>query len=509
MADDPATASNEEEAPAPGGEAATATPASVELPKKALVLGVPARAVQRLAAVLDGWEFVDDPAAGPFGLAVLSSRVEAPQARATLAAIQDDNNCPVVALTHPGGENASVDLVARGATIAVPEGREGQVAALHADATLGAAFVETYRTWSGTSGGEGPGQELDQHAGIPGPLAFDDALSDLAQSQGETPRVLVIGARHFDTALRNLALGVAQILRRRLAQHITNALRPWDAQVFSLDQHRFAALFRGDEDAVAAMVAGLRGAVESYAPVHGRHLRLGVGHAGIEDSPDPQTLRDLAERACDVAMETGRRVISASELVDAVADRTDLQTLLLAVSMVERRHELLAGHSARVTDLCVALGRQIGIEGTELDRLEVAARFHDVGKISLPDAVLIGPEGLEGAALDAYRSHVEHGAKLLTPGAGTLIATSVRHHHERWDGTGFPQQLEGETIPVHARVIAVASAFDRAVTRDTDGGLESGLAVIRDGAGTLFDPTVVTALQDLAGHRQIPMRTRA
>lgn len=133
-----------------------------------------------------------------------------------------------------------------------------------------------------------------------------------------------------------------------------------------------------------------------------------------------------------------------------------------------------------------AIAENLGVEGRELVRLRLAALLHDLGKVSLPGSAAYPLP--DDTATDEYRSHPVLGAEALRA-AGREVTMSVRHHHERWDGTGFPDGLSGEEIPLGSRLIAIADSVDRA--QGLEGGLPAALAKLEEGAGAVFDPELV------------------
>jgi HD-GYP domain-containing protein (c-di-GMP phosphodiesterase class II) len=157
------------------------------------------------------------------------------------------------------------------------------------------------------------------------------------------------------------------------------------------------------------------------------------------------------------------------------------------------------GHTRRVAALAVRLGRRLGLRGRALEDLRTAALLHDLGKIGVADAILLKPAGLTGAEWEQMRRHPDLGARLLA--AHGLLGGAVpliRHHQERYDGTGYPGGLAGEAIPLGARVIAVADAFMAMVDgRTYRPALAPGeaLAELERAAGSQFDPRVVALLQ--------------
>ena len=153
------------------------------------------------------------------------------------------------------------------------------------------------------------------------------------------------------------------------------------------------------------------------------------------------------------------------------------------------------GHSTRVAFFSLALGREMGLNDKELYDLEMASLFHDIGKIGIPDAVLLKRVRLNQEEFKIMATHPEKSAQMLKGFKGfENIAESVRHHHERFDGKGYPDKLKGEQIPLFARIILISDTFDAMTsTRIYRKGLNYDIAFkeLRDFAGTQFDPKLV------------------
>ena len=158
-----------------------------------------------------------------------------------------------------------------------------------------------------------------------------------------------------------------------------------------------------------------------------------------------------------------------------------------------------APHSSRVADLAGRLARRLGIGPDDIELVRLAARLHDIGKLSVPIELLTKTQPLEPADWVVLREHPETGRRMLSSlGAGT-VAQWVLHHHERWDGAGYPLGLRGDEIPLPSRIIFVADAFD-AMTSDRSyqraRSSAAALAEIRACAGSQFDPDVVAAIEE-------------
>jgi putative nucleotidyltransferase with HDIG domain len=199
------------------------------------------------------------------------------------------------------------------------------------------------------------------------------------------------------------------------------------------------------------------------------------------------------------ARSSKRIVAQASALEDALAlrERTYDATLTALTSALDFRDNETGGHSDRVVAYMELLLEQMNIRGPELATLRRGALLHDVGKIGVPDNVLRKPTALSEAEWAVMKRHPEFGARMIA-GIPFLedVARIVRHHHERWDGMGYPDGLKGDRIPLGARIFAVGDSFD-AMTSDRP--YRRGLLIdaareeIRRCASSQFDPAVVTA----------------
>jgi HD-GYP domain-containing protein (c-di-GMP phosphodiesterase class II) len=159
---------------------------------------------------------------------------------------------------------------------------------------------------------------------------------------------------------------------------------------------------------------------------------------------------------------------------------------------LEARDPYLCGHSARVTSIAEGLAGRLGWRGERLEALRLGGSLHDVGKIAVETRILRKPGPLDDAELAQIRRHPVTGARLVESFADFEPALPyVLHHHERWDGEGYPHKLRGEAIPVEARVLGVADAFDAMTSlRPYRPALtvEQALAELERCAGTQFDP---------------------
>ena len=133
------------------------------------------------------------------------------------------------------------------------------------------------------------------------------------------------------------------------------------------------------------------------------------------------------------------------------------------IAAVDERDRHTGEHCRRVCVLAVELGRRVGLEAPSLDLLHQAAALHDLGKIGIPDMVLLKPGRLDDDEWEVMRSHAERGARLITAAGlhnAAALAQVVRHHHEHVDGSGYPDALRGDAIPLLSRIVALADSYD-------------------------------------------------
>lgn len=175
------------------------------------------------------------------------------------------------------------------------------------------------------------------------------------------------------------------------------------------------------------------------------------------------------------------------------------EALASMVEVIELRDPYTGGHSRRVAALARILATRLGMTAEEADLIEQAARVHDIGKAAIDDQVLSNADALTDDEWDTMRQHPIHGANVIAHFAAYQnVADVVRHHHEAWDGSGYPDRLAGEAIPFGARIIAVADTFD-ALTSDRSyraaRTVDQALAILEHGAGRQWEPRIVDALR--------------
>lgn len=192
-----------------------------------------------------------------------------------------------------------------------------------------------------------------------------------------------------------------------------------------------------------------------------------------------------------------RRIANALELSPVELVRKEYFELVVKtlLSALKCKDDYTWGHSLRVAYFCVSVGREMGFSDSELYELEVSALFHDIGKIGVPDAVLLKPSRLTDEEFLEMKLHPSKSYDILADyPVFHQMAINAKHHHERFDGRGYPDGLKGENIPLFSRIILISDTFDAMTsTRPYRKGLpfEVAFAELREFAGTQFDPEIV------------------
>src|ERR1700704_734331 len=190
------------------------------------------------------------------------------------------------------------------------------------------------------------------------------------------------------------------------------------------------------------------------------------------------------------------------------------QTLDLAAQALDARDRYTESHSIRVSELAGKLGEQLELGDRECELIRTAASLHDLGKIGIRDDILNKPGPLSEEEWDIMRRHPDIGADMIAQHSALAeVAPLVRHHHERWDGTGYPAGLKGDVIPFGARILAVADSYDTITgARLYRPSLMTPLEGVEDisrRANHWYDPNVVDALRELHGLKPLELVNRS
>jgi len=172
------------------------------------------------------------------------------------------------------------------------------------------------------------------------------------------------------------------------------------------------------------------------------------------------------------------------------------------VSALEAKDKYTGGHSRRVTEIALALGNELGLSAQDIEDLRLGSLLHDIGKIAVDQVIQNKPDKLTREEYEHIMTHVRVGAEIVRPVVGKKITEMIEHHHDHYDGSGLHQIIAGDDIPLGARILAVADAFDAMIS---DRPYRSAMSIteiveeIKRCAGTQFDPIVVAAFLNTVG----------
>ena len=294
----------------------------------------------------------------------------------------------------------------------------------------------------------------------------------------------------------------------RVLQQVAGKLRQ-GGEAFRLGGDEFALLLV-DHDESAALEAA-ESVVERIGALDLDHIGAVTVSAGLATFPMQGHGRDelirLADSALYWAKEHGKNrvrlyrpdVVELAELKRLAAGPDRAARYRAAASLakaVDARDAYTGSHSERVSELAARVATKVGLDAEQVELTRLAGSLHDLGKLAIPEEILRKPGELTDSERLVLERHPQIGFRMLDSLGVDPVADVVLHHHERWDGAGYPDGLHGEDIPLGARIIFVADAFD-AMTSDRvyrpRRSHEEALAELRRCAGTQFDPTIVSA----------------
>jgi putative two-component system response regulator len=257
----------------------------------------------------------------------------------------------------------------------------------------------------------------------------------------------------------------------------------------------------GDADAVTQRLDPLR--LEAGPPVVPLADVVSSGEA-----PGPAAARRLRAFVARSAQRARMRELESVLATQAVARRRDIEAAQLdalhrLALVAEYRDDNTADHTERVGELAAQLARRLGLGDRTVWLVRRAAPLHDLGKIAVPDNILLKPGRLTDEEFEVVKTHAVLGARVLAGADSEVMQIAeriARHHHERWDGSGYPDTLAGDDIPVEAQIVHVADVFDVLVHErpyKESWTVEAAAEEIRRGAGTQFAPAAVEAFEAL------------
>jgi HD-GYP domain-containing protein (c-di-GMP phosphodiesterase class II)/ABC-type phosphate/phosphonate transport system substrate-binding protein len=254
-----------------------------------------------------------------------------------------------------------------------------------------------------------------------------------------------------------------------------------------------------------------RTSTSDFRAVIGLPLRAGYGQPSLgalcvytmrRQGFEPEEIAMLEELACDIGFVVNDfRQRERVQSLEQERRENYEQTILSFADMIDQRDTYTAGHTVRVASYSRLLGDRMGLPEDQADLLQQAAVLHDIGKIAIPDAVLLKPGQLSPLEYELIKLHASAGHDMLV-GVSMYrdLAAIIRHHHERFDGMGYPDRLQGHDIPLLARIIGVADSFDAMTTNriyKPRKSIDEALDELQALSGKQFDPEVVVAGLDV------------
>ncbi|XXF76398.1 HD domain-containing protein [Myxococcaceae bacterium GXIMD 01537] len=243
-------------------------------------------------------------------------------------------------------------------------------------------------------------------------------------------------------------------------------------------------------------------------------LELARGKFGVEvDIPQKNELGELARTFNYMSKQLQAYDMENRRLYESL-EQGYLETIVALANSIDSKDAYTRGHSQRVGDVAVEIGRELNLTERELKQLQYGGILHDIGKIGIVESILCKQTRLTDAEMTIMREHPVIGDSIIGPVSFLgAVRACVRSHHERWDGTGYPDKLQGEEIPLLARIVACADTFDACTsTRPYQKAmpLEQAMGILDNLTSKQLDPKVVAALRRvlekkgvrLEGHRQ-------
>ncbi len=425
--------------------------------------------------------------------------------------------------------------------VALAAGRLGYVGE-----RLGAAYDELVTSHENLANAHAIIQKqalTDALTGLPNHRAIMDQLGkevDRAQRYGHAFSLLFFDADHFKHVNDTYGHAIGDVVLQQIGVCAGNVLHGGDT-LGRFGGEEFVLLLPEADSSEASIIAeSIRAAIASHpiatAEVPGGILMtVSIGSATyLVDGDTQEMLLQQADEAMYLSKRLGRNqvrtaaesrqisidpelmlLLQESEQSDAVErlgpspEQVKQSYILKMISsllfMVEQRDPVMNEHSHRVSDISRAIAQEMGLEPQEIFMIGTAALLHDIGKVGLPDALLRKDDLLSPTERQHLREHPGLGAQTLqvNPYLHPLIP-AVLHHHERWDGAGYPEGLAGADIPLAARIIGVAEAYDvmlREPSYQERRTSQEAMIEMQRCAGTQFDPAIVQSLCTVITHQ--------
>jgi len=260
------------------------------------------------------------------------------------------------------------------------------------------------------------------------------------------------------------------------------------------------------EDSVELAVAAIEHGAYGYIikPAESGELLINVANALRRRSLELEA-RHTMQHLHTAATERGEALEQALQDLRVSESRvwaSQAETIFRLARMVEFRDEETGQHVHRMSSYCEILAHRSGLSGEQCELIRLASQLHDVGKVAIPDSILLKPGKLTDEEFETIKTHAEIGYRMLSSSTSPVVqlgALIAYTHHERWDGAGYPRQLAGEAIPREGRIAAIADVFDALMSDRvyrTAFPLKVAIEKMRAEHGSHFDPTLLDMFID-------------
>jgi diguanylate cyclase (GGDEF)-like protein len=351
---------------------------------------------------------------------------------------------------------------------------------------------------------------IDELTGLFNRRHFEELLKEEISRHsryGEVLSIFILDLDNFKNYNDLYGHPAGDILLNQIGKIIKGSVRNVD-KAFRYGGDEFVALLpKTDKDDAYVVAERVRGQLAGEMEKKAINVTCSIGLASYPaDGVLTSELVDVADTALYYAKRTGgNRIYLSSKILPRPPEdgkftgidtrRDSLSAIYALVSTVEAKDPYTYGHSKKVNTYAVALAERIGLSPDEVLKVSTAALIHDIGIIGIPDRVLNKKGELNEGDLQAIQAHPKLGATIVNNISSLIPCESgILHHHERWDGGGYPEGLKGEEIPIEARILAIADSFAAMTSaRPYRPPLshEEIIKELRQGAGTQFDPKLV------------------
>ena len=339
----------------------------------------------------------------------------------------------------------------------------------------------------------------DSLTGLENRLAFDEMLSNIAMEDPEAGNWTMVlmdvnGLKYANDTFGHqagdtLIIAAGNVIKKAYGEQ---------GNCFRIGGDEFAVITKTPTDALFKQYSNMQKYIEEYNKEASYPLSIAVGESGLANGPQSRKSISDWKMEADLNMYRDKVSFHKPQKTDAIQNLKDLVNSM--ISAEESKESYMIHHSEHVKAYAQMIAKLHGLTESSVQMIGQAAQLHDIGKIGVSDAIISKPGKLTDEEHSAVKQHSVIGAKILMQSNYEHdLVQAVLHHHERFDGKGYPEGLAGEKIPVSSRVLAIADSIDamtsKRVYRDAL-SLPQCRAEIEKNLGTMYDPTIGKTVLD-------------